>query len=94
DGTPALTEVSGAFGAGRTGLIGRNGSGKSTLLSLIAGAHAPASGSLTVGGEVDLLPQQLTLQTDRRVADVLGVGRALDAVRAIAAGDVDPRQFD
>ena len=94
DGTPALTEVSGAFGAGRTGLIGRNGSGKSTLLSLIAGAYAPASGSLTVGGEVDLLPQQLTLQTDRRVADVLGVGRALDAVRAIAAGDVDPRQFD
>lgn len=94
DGTPALTGVSGAFGAGRTGLIGRNGSGKSTLLSLIAGAHAPASGSLTVGGEVDLLPQQLTLQTDRRVADVVGVGRALDAVRAIAAGDVDPRHFD
>ena len=25
---------------------------------------------------------------------MLGVGRALDAVRAIAAGDVDPRQFD
>ena len=78
----------------RVVILGPSGSGKSTLLSLIAGAHAPASGSLTVGGEVDLLPQQLTLQTDRRVADVLGVGRALDAVRAIAAGDVDPRQFD
>ena len=94
DGTPALQQLSGAFGAGRTGLIGRNGSGKSTLLSLIAGVHAPASGTLAVAGDVDLLPQRLTLQTDRRVADVLEVGDALDAVRAIADGDVDARHFD
>lgn len=94
DGTPALQQLSGAFGAGRTGLIGRNGSGKSTLLSLIAGVHAPASGTLAVAGDVDLLPQRLSLQTDRRVADVLGVGDALDAVRAIADGDVDARHFD
>ncbi|WP_448236163.1 ABC-F family ATP-binding cassette domain-containing protein [Microbacterium paulum] len=94
DGTPALQQLSGAFGAGRTGLIGRNGSGKSTLLSLIAGVHAPASGTLAVAGDVDLLPQRLTLQTDRRVADVLGVGDALDAVRDITAGDVDARHFD
>ena len=51
DGTPALQQLSGAFGAGRIGLIGRNGSGKSTLLSLIAGVHAPASGTLAVAGE-------------------------------------------
>ncbi|MGL4257822.1 MAG: ATP-binding cassette domain-containing protein, partial [Microbacterium sp.] len=37
DGTIALDGVTGSFGAGRTGLIGRNGSGKSTLLRLIAG---------------------------------------------------------
>ncbi len=32
DGSIALDGVSGAFGSGRTGLVGRNGAGKSTLL--------------------------------------------------------------
>lgn len=92
DGTVALTDVTGAFGTGRTGLIGRNGSGKSTLLALIAGAQAPASGTIVRSGAVDLLRQRLA--ADERVADVLGIAEALDAVRAIAAGDVDPRRFD
>ena len=94
DGTTALHDVSGAFGAGRTGLVGRNGSGKSTLLALVAGALAPASGTISTTGTVDLLPQRLTLRTDRRVADVLGVAAPLDAVRAIAAGDASPHLFD
>ena len=94
DGTVALDGVSGAFGAGRTGLVGRNGAGKSTLLRLIAGELAPTSGTLTTSGEVAFLPQQLTLDVDRRVSDLLGVTAALDAVRAIAAGDVDPAHFD
>ncbi len=92
DGTVALTDVTGAFGTGRTGLIGRNGSGKSTLLALIAGAQAPASGTIVRSGAVDLLRQRLA--ADERVADVLGIAEALHAVRAIAAGDVDPRHFD
>lgn len=92
DGTPALTDVTGAFGAGRTGLIGRNGSGKSTLLALIAGTQTPASGTLVRTGTVDLLRQRL--DATERVADVLGVSGALDAVRAIAAGNVDQRHFD
>jgi len=94
DGTPALTDVSGAFGTGRTGLVGRNGSGKSTLLTLIAGGLTPTSGSITTTDAVDLLPQRLTLDVDRRLAEVLGVAGALDAVRAITSGDVDPRHFD
>ena len=94
DGTIALNGVSGSFGTGRTGLIGRNGAGKSTLLTLISGERAPASGQLTVSGPVDRLPQQLTLDVDRPVADLLGVGDALRAVRAIADGDVDPARFD
>jgi len=94
DGTPALTGVSGAFGTGRTGLVGRNGSGKTTLLTLIAGGLTPTSGSITTTDAVDLLPQRLTLDVDRRVAEILGVAGALDAVRAIASGDVDPRHFD
>ncbi|CAL4858775.1 ABC-F family ATP-binding cassette domain-containing protein [Microbacterium sp. MM2322] len=94
DGTAALNELSGAFGGGRTGLVGRNGSGKSTLLKLIAGTLEPSSGSISTAGRVDLLPQQLTLDTSRRVADVLGIGTTLDAVRAIEHGDVDERHFD
>ena len=94
DGTVALSDVSGAFGGGRTGLVGRNGSGKSTLLKLIAGALVPASGSISTAGRVDLLPQQLTLDTGRRVAELLGIAPVLDAVRAIERGDVDERHFD
>ncbi|MFB7845317.1 ABC-F family ATP-binding cassette domain-containing protein [Microbacterium sp. NPDC056052] len=94
DGSTALDTVSGAFGAGRTGLVGRNGSGKSTLLRLIARELTPTSGHITATGDVAYLPQRLTLDTHARVAGLLGVAGALDAVRAIAAGDVDPARFD
>ncbi|MGO4488497.1 ABC-F family ATP-binding cassette domain-containing protein [Microbacterium sp. 2RAF4] len=94
DGSIALDGVSGSFGSGRTGLVGRNGAGKSTLLRLIAGELDPTSGVVTASGEVAYLPQQLTLDVDRRVADLLGVSDALDAVRAIGTGDVDPAHFD
>ncbi|MBC6495809.1 ABC-F family ATP-binding cassette domain-containing protein [Microbacterium sp. 4-7] len=94
DGTSALDSVSGSFGSSRTGLVGRNGAGKSTLLRLMAGELTPTAGHLTTTGEVAYLPQQLTLDVDRRVADLLGVAPALDAVRAIGAGDVDQVHFD
>ncbi|KAA9107875.1 ABC-F family ATP-binding cassette domain-containing protein [Microbacterium rhizomatis] len=94
DGTSAVTDVSGAIGRGRTGLVGRNGSGKSTLLRLAAGALTPTRGHITRGGEVAYLPQQLTLDIDRPVADLLGVAATLNALRAIEAGDVDQRHFD
>ena len=94
DGSLALSEVSGAFGAGRTGIVGRNGSGKSTLLRLIAGDLAPTSGQVTTSAEVAYLPQRLTLDVGRPVAELLGVAGRLAAVRAIESGDVDPTHFD
>ncbi|UWF77235.1 MULTISPECIES: ABC-F family ATP-binding cassette domain-containing protein [Microbacterium] len=94
DGSTALDAVSGSFGSGRTGLVGRNGSGKSTLLRLVAGELVPSSGHVSRTGDVAYLPQRLTLDTDARVAELLGVAEPLDAVRAIAAGDVDPARFD
>ncbi|KQZ85928.1 ABC transporter [Microbacterium sp. Root166] len=94
DGTPALNDVSGAFGTGRTGLVGRNGTGKSTLLRLIAGELTPAAGHVTTSSDVAYLPQRLTLDVDRPVAELLGVFAPLTALRAIESGDDDPRHFD
>ena len=92
DGTHALREVSGAFGAGRTGLVGRNGSGKSTLLRLVAGDLIPNSGRIEVTGEVATLPQRLG--ADRPVTELLGVAAQLAAVRAVERGDTSPDLFD
>ncbi len=94
DGSVALRDLSGAFPAGRTGLVGRNGSGKTTLLRLVAGDLSPVRGRITVSGAVATLPQRLTLEVDRSVSDLLGVSAPLAAVRAIERGDVDPRHFD
>jgi ATPase subunit of ABC transporter with duplicated ATPase domains len=94
DGTIALDGVTGSFGAGRTGLVGRNGSGKTTLLRLIAGELTPDGGQLGRTADAAYLPQRLTLDVDRPVADLLGVGSVLRALRAIESGDADPRHFD
>jgi len=94
DATPALRHLTGTFGRGRTGLIGLNGSGKSTLLRLIAGRLTPSAGTITTLGEVDHLPQDLTLAVDATLADLLGIRTVLDAVRAIEGGDPDPGWFD
>ncbi|MTE23577.1 ABC-F family ATP-binding cassette domain-containing protein [Microbacterium sp. ZXX196] len=94
DGSVALSNISGAFGDGRTGLVGRNGTGKTTLLRLASGELSPTSGRIVADGAVAGLPQGIGLDTQRRVADVLGVARALDAVRAIERGDVATERFD
>ena len=94
DGSPALSSLTATFGRGRTGLIGANGAGKSTLLRLIAGRLTPTAGTVATSGAVDYLPQQLTLEMDATLADLLGVRAAMDAVRAIEAGDPDPGLFD
>ncbi|XVQ07946.1 ABC-F family ATP-binding cassette domain-containing protein [Spirillospora sp. CA-255316] len=93
DGTVVLDGLDAAFGTGRTGLIGVNGSGKSTLLKLIAGELRPASGSVTVAGEIGYLPQNLPLGTARTVSDLLGISAVRSALHAIERGEATEENF-
>ncbi|MFG2193683.1 ABC-F family ATP-binding cassette domain-containing protein [Streptomyces sp. NPDC048639] len=93
DGTPVFEDFDLSVGPGRTGLIGLNGSGKSTLLRLVAGELAPAAGSVRTAGDVGYLPQNLVLDTGRRVDEALGIATARAALHAIEAGDASEENF-
>ncbi len=93
DGTAVLDGLSLNIGRGRTGLVGANGTGKSTLLRLLAGQLRPSQGSVTVGGSLAYLPQNVTLDTALRVDQALGIAGRRAALRAIEAGDVREEHF-
>jgi len=94
DGSVALEGITASFGHGRTGLVGLNGSGKSTLLRLLAGELGPTTGTIQATGEIGYLAQNVTLGVGAAVADLLGIRRQLDALRAILGGDASPEHFD
>lgn len=96
DGTVVLEDLSGAFNPGKTGLIGVNGAGKTTLLTIIAGLLTPSSppSSVAVGGQVSYLPQTITMTKGHTVADLLGIGDQVRALRAVENGSVDQKDFD
>jgi ATPase subunit of ABC transporter with duplicated ATPase domains len=87
DGDTVLDGVDAVFPAGRTGLVGRNGAGKSTLLRLIAGRLTPARGSVTVGGDLAYLRQDLALDPGRTVDAVLGIAEQRTALHRIESGE-------
>ncbi|MCX4966747.1 ATP-binding cassette domain-containing protein [Streptomyces sp. NBC_00654] len=93
DGTPLFDGFSVSIGRGRTGLVGANGTGKSTLLRLLAGLLRPSQGSVTVGGTLAYLPQNITLGTTLRVDQALGIAERRAALSAIEGGDVDEAHF-
>ncbi|MDX2642573.1 ABC-F family ATP-binding cassette domain-containing protein [Streptomyces sp. PA03-1a] len=94
DGTPVVDGLSLTIGRGRTGLVGANGTGKSTLLKLLAGRLPPTRGSVTVGGSLAYLPQDVTLDTALRVDQALGIAERRAALRAIEAGDAGEEHFE
>ncbi|MGH1565179.1 ABC-F family ATP-binding cassette domain-containing protein [Mumia sp. DW29H23] len=94
DGSVVLSGLTATFGAGRTGLVGDNGAGKSTLLRLVAGILEPTSGTISVSDDVAYLPQNLVTEYDATIADLLGISRQLEAVRAIESGDASERNFE
>ncbi|MET9663026.1 ATP-binding cassette domain-containing protein [Streptomyces sp. NPDC006510] len=94
DGTTVFDGLSLSIGRGRVGLVGANGAGKSTLLRLLAGQLRPSQGTVTVGGGLAHLPQNITLDTTLRVDRALGIAERRGALRAIEAGDIDEKHFE
>lgn len=93
DGRPLLDDLSLAFGAEATGLVGRNGSGKSTLLRLIAGDLEPASGGIARTGRIGVLRQQIGAAPGGTVAEVLGAAGGLAMLARIGRGEGDEGDF-
>jgi len=86
DGRLLFDNLNIAFGAERTGLVGRNGVGKSTLLRLVAAELSPRSGTVSVGGRVAVLRQIVAPPPDMTVADLFGVTDGLDLIDRAEAG--------
>ena len=87
DGRVLLDNLTLAFGAERTGLVGRNGVGKSTLVRLILGELAPTGGAVSLRGRPAVLRQALSPPPGASVADLLGVAGPLARLRRIEAGE-------
>jgi ATPase subunit of ABC transporter with duplicated ATPase domains len=87
DGRSLLDNLTLAFGAERTGLVGRNGVGKTTLIRLILGELPPTGGTVSVRGRLGVLRQALEPPPGATVADLLGLAEPLARLVRIAAGE-------
>ncbi|GAA1007639.1 ATP-binding cassette domain-containing protein [Nocardiopsis tropica] len=94
DGTPVFDDLSFTIPAGRASLVGANGAGKSTMLRILAGQITPSSGSVSGAGVVGYVPQHPQAQSGDTLADALGIGNAVAALRRIEDGSADPSDFD
>lgn len=93
DGRTLFEDLNLAFGAERTGLVGRNGVGKTTLIRLMLGEIAPSAGTVSVRGRVGVLRQALAPSPGASLADLLGLAQPLARLARIAAGEGSEADF-
>jgi ATPase subunit of ABC transporter with duplicated ATPase domains len=86
DGHALFTDLDLSFGPGLTGIVGRNGVGKSTLLSLISETLAPRAGTITVGGTLGVLRQQVQPAPGETIARLFGIEADLERLARAASG--------
>jgi ATPase subunit of ABC transporter with duplicated ATPase domains len=86
DGRSLFDDLTLAFGAERSGLVGCNGVGKTTLLRLMLGELTPSQGSVAVRGRVGVLRQALAPPPQAVVADLLGAAEGIARLARVVAG--------
>jgi ATPase subunit of ABC transporter with duplicated ATPase domains len=86
DGRTLFHNLNLSFDGGRTALVGRNGVGKTTLLELIAGTNRPQAGTVSCTGTIGVLRQRVQVAPHERLADLMGVAKALDLLRRVEEG--------
>lgn len=90
--TPLFENLSLAIGAERVGLVGSNGVGKSTLIQLLLGEVQPMSGQVSRPERLLYLSQ--LDDPAMSMANALGIGARLDALKRVEAGTVSSADFD
>ncbi|GAA1018445.1 ABC transporter ATP-binding protein [Acrocarpospora pleiomorpha] len=85
----------------KIGLVGRNGAGKTTLTRVLAGEGIPATGSVTISGDVGYLPQDprtgdLQVLARDRILSARGLDEIIRDLRAAELGmsSADERSRD
>ena len=92
---PILNNISLAFPAGWTGLLGDNGCGKSTLIRIATGALEPDAGTVTHGLVCALCPQDAHEPPENLADFALDYGREARTLRETFRIDDDmPWRFD
>jgi ATPase subunit of ABC transporter with duplicated ATPase domains len=89
-----FNQLTHAFPAHKTGLVGRNGVGKSTLIKLIIGELHATSGTIQIDGILAYVPQNPIVKTNNTIAETLGFADKIDALHRINQGSIDENDFN
>lgn len=94
DTTRLFSDLNFSFNRGRTAIVGKNGVGKTTLFRLILKQLKPASGSISINAECQVLPQNLEQFESKDVLDILGIKDIYNAYSRIISGDYNESDYE